>query len=123
MNASKQFYRELRTGLKDLITERDTQMKEHKSKILFQLAFFKEYGSSEHVNQIHEFLDSLNNKPESREIKLQTVIHIRDYLIFTLCYDNALIASNVINITLQELESAQRNKEIKDDFVFRNKKI
>ena len=50
------------------------------------------------------------------------VVHIRDYLIFTLCYVNALRASNVINITLYEMQSAQRNKEIKDAFVFRNKK-
>ena len=69
LNASKQFLREFRTGLKDLIIERATQMKEHKSKIFLPPAFLKGYGSSDHVKEIHAFLDSLTNKPQSTEIK------------------------------------------------------
>ena len=67
LNTSKQFYRELRTVLKDLITERDVQTKECKSKIFLQPAFFKEYGSLDHVKQIHEFLDSLTNKQSQQK--------------------------------------------------------
>ena len=50
------------------------------------------------------------------------VIHIRDYIIFILGYINTLRASNVINITLQEVLSAKRDKVIKEAFVFKNNK-
>lgn len=87
--------------------------------IFLPTTFFKEYGCSEHVQEIHAFLA---NKPQSTEIKLQMVIHARDYIIFTLCYINALTASNVINITLQEVQSAKRDKLIKEAFAFKNNK-
>ena len=90
--------------------------------IFLPTTFFKEYGCSEHVQEIHAFLDSLTNKPQSTEIKLQMVIHARDYIIFTLCYINALTVSNVINITLQEVQSAKRDKLIKEAFAFKNNK-
>ena len=50
------------------------------------------------------------------------VVHTRDYIMLTLYYINALRASNLINITLQEVLSAKRNKLIKDAFVFMNQK-
>ena len=90
LNASKQFLRKLRTGLKDQITERDTQIKKHKSKIYLPPAFFKQYGSSDHVKEIHSVLDYLNNKLRSTEIKLHMVIHTRDYIMLRLYYINAL---------------------------------
>ena len=122
VNTSKQFLRELRTGLKDLITERETKIREHKSKIYLSPSFFKMYGSSEHVSQISTFLQSLTNKAESTEIKMQRVIHTRDYIMLTLGYINALRASNLINITLQDVLSATGDKIIKDAFVFKNQK-
>ena len=79
--------------------------------IFLPTTFFKEYGCSEHVQEIHAFLDSLTNKPQSTEIKLQMVIHARDYIIFTLCYINA-----------QEVQSAKRDKLIKEAFAFKNNK-
>ena len=52
--ALKQFLRELKTGLKNLIT----QIRENIPKIYLATGFFKEYGSSEHINEIHAFLES-----------------------------------------------------------------
>lgn len=101
--------------------ERETKMREHKSKIYLP-PNFKMYGSSEHVSQISTFLQSLANKPETTEMKMQMVIHTRDYIMLTLYYINALQASNLINITLQEVLSATRDKIIKDAFVFENQK-
>lgn len=98
--ATKQFLRELKTGLRNLITERATQIRQNKSKIYLQLSFFKEYGSSEHIKEIHAFLESLTTKPQTTDIKLQNAIHTRDYIMLTLKYTNALRALNVINITL-----------------------
>lgn len=43
-------------------------------------------------------------------------------IMLTLCYTNALRASNLINMTLQEVLSAKRDKIIKDAFVFMNQK-
>ena len=76
----------------------------------------------EHVKKIHGFLDSLTNKLQLIEIKLQMVNYTRDYIMLTLCYINALKASNVINNTLQEVPSAKRDKVIKEAFVFKNNK-
>ena len=76
--------------------ERDTQIKKHKSKIYLPPAFFKQYGSSDHVKEIHSFLDYLNNKLRSTELKLHMVIHTRDYIMLTLCYINALWASKIL---------------------------
>ena len=70
LHASQQFLRELRTGLKDLIRQRGTQMKEYKSKIYLSPSFFKMYGSSKHVAEITTFLESLSKKPESTQIRM-----------------------------------------------------
>ena len=97
-------------------------MKEYKSKIYLSPSFFKMYGSSKHVVEINTFLESLSKKPESTQIKMQMIVHTRDYIMLTLCYINALRASNLINMTLQEVLLAKRDKIIKDAFVFMNQK-
>ena len=97
-------------------------MKEYKSMIYLSPSFFKIYGSSKHVAEITFFLESLAKKPESTQIKVQMVIHTRDYIMLTLCYINALRASNLINMTLQEVLSDKRDKIIKDAFVFMTQK-
>ena len=47
-------------------------------------------------------------------------MHIRDYIILTLHYTNSLRASNVTNITLKEVLSAEKDKETKEAFIFKN---
>ena len=119
LGATKQFLRELKSSLKNLLTERTTKIREHKSKIYLQPRFFKNYGSSEHVKEIHTFLEALTTAPQEIEIQFQNATHIRNYITLTLCYTNALRASIVINITLKEVLSAQRDKHIKEAFVFK----
>ena len=80
---------------------------------------FKEYGSSEHIQEIHTFLEALNTASLNAKIKIQTAIHIRDYIILTLYYTNSLRTSNVINNTLKEVLSAERDKET-EAFIFKS---
>lgn len=82
---------------------------------------FKEYGSSEHIQEIHIFREALNTTSLNAKINIQTSVHIIDYIILTLYYTSSLRASNVINITLKEVLSAERDKEIKEAFIFKNR--
>ena len=52
---------------------------------------------------------------------LQDAIDVRDHLILTVTFINVLCASNVINITLKEVEAANKHDEF-DAFVFKNNK-
>lgn len=81
---------------------------------------FKEYGSSEHIQEIHTFLEALNTASLNAKINIQTAIHIRDYIILTLYYTNSLRTSNVITITLKEVSSVERDKETKEAFIFKS---
>ena len=64
LGATKQFLSELKSSLKNLLTERTTKIREHKSKIYLQPQFFKNYGSSEYVKEIHTFLEALTTAPQ-----------------------------------------------------------
>lgn len=55
MDAKKIFPRELKSSLKNLLTEITTKIREHKSKTFLKPQFFKEYGSSEHVKELRKF--------------------------------------------------------------------
>lgn len=57
--------------------ERHTQIKKHKSKIYLPPAFFKQYGSSDHVKEIHSFLDYFDDtKSDAAESKAVQLQHI-----------------------------------------------
>ena len=72
------------------------------------------------LQSIHNFLESLQTAPTKTEKRIQTAIPVRGYMISSLTYTNALGASNVINITLKEVLSSKRDKEIQEAYVFKN---
>ena len=58
---------------------------------------------------------------EKAKISVQNNIDTRDHLMLTLVYINAFRASNIINITLKEVQSATKHEE-RDAYVFKNNK-
>ena len=120
LNSCKEFLRELKTGLRNLITERVTKMKEFKSNIFMTPEIFKNYGSSDHISELHTFLSHIKHSAEKTKVTQQMAVHVRNYIIIKLSYTNALRASNLINMTLKDFNAAKPDKEITETFVFRS---
>ena len=115
------FIAELQKNLKDLISERENSIKEFKSSIFINAEDFQKYGSSEFVKDIIEILNKVDTEGEKATTNLQDAVNVRDHLMLTLTYINALRASNLINITLKEVHSAKPHDEL-EALVFKNNK-
>ena len=115
------FIAELQKNLKDLISERENSIKEFKSSTLINAKDFQKYGSSEFVKDIIEVLNKVDTEGEKATTNLQDAVNVRDHLMLTLTYINALRASNLINITLKEVLSAKPHDEL-EALVFKNNK-
>ena len=115
------FIAELQKNLKDLISERENSIKEFKSSTFINAKDFQKYGSSEFVKDIIEVLNKVDTEGEKATTNLQDALNVRDHLMLTLTYINALRASNLINITLKEVHSAKPHDEL-EALVFKNNK-
>ena len=115
------FIAELQKNLKDLISERENSIKEFKSSTFINAKDFQKYGSSEFVKDIIEVLNKVDTEGEKATTNLQNAVNVRDHLMLTLTYINALRASNLINITLKEVLSAKPHDEL-EALVFKNNK-
>ena len=93
-----QFIWELQKNLKDLISERDHSIKEFKSNIV-NAVDFQEYGSSDFFKDNVDILTKLDREGEETKTTLQDAINIRDHLMLSLTFINALRASNLMNNT------------------------
>lgn len=115
------FIAELQKNLKDLISERENSIKEFKSSTFINAKDFQKYGSSEFVKDIIEVLNKVDTEGEKATTNLQDAVNVRDHLMLTLTYINALRASNLINITLKEVHTAKPHDEL-EALVFKNNK-
>ena len=97
-------------------------MKEFKSNIFLTPEIFKNYGSSDHISELHTFLSHIKHSAEKTKVTKQMAVHVRDYIIIKLSYTNALRASNLINMILKDFNAAKPDKEITETFVFRSDK-
>lgn len=77
-------------------------------------------GSSEFVKDTVDVLNKLDVEGEQVKTNLQDAVNVRDHLMLTLTYINALRTSNLINITLKEIQAAKQHDE-QDALVFKNK--
>ena len=66
-------------------------------------------------------MNKLDNEGEEFKTTLQHAVNVRDHLMLMLTFINALRASNLINITLREVQSATQHQEL-DALVFKNNK-
>ena len=64
---------------------------------------FKNYGSSDHIIELQTFLSHLE---QSEGKTLQMAVQVWDYIMMTLTYANALRASNLIEMTLKDINTA-----------------
>ena len=112
----------MKTGLRNLIAESVTKMKEFKSNIFMTTEIFKNYGSSDHISELHTFLSHIEYSAEKTKVTQQMAVHVRDYIIIIQTYTNALRTSNLINMTLKDFNAAKPDKEITEAFVFRSDK-
>ena len=82
---------------------------------------FMKYGNSEHVKSINEKLkNDLDLGKDTIKVNKQQAINIRDYLMVSLTYFNCLRASNLMNISLADIEKIEKQDEIDDAWVLIN---
>ena len=112
----KLFIGHLQKNLKDLILEREHSIRECKSNIFINAEDFIKYGNSDYVKDIVDLLNKVDKEGEEANISLKEAIDVRDHLILTITFINSLRASNIINITLKEVQAAKKH----DAFVFKN---
>lgn len=97
-------------------------MSEFISSILISTEDFRQYGASEHVENLNKLLLSIENKVRSSvKLSLQQTIKVRNHLMVTITYLNALRVSNLLNTSLKEVNSAKEDKELPGAYVFNNK--
>ena len=113
----KLFIGHLQKNLKDLILEREHSIREFKSNIFINAEDFQKYGNSDYVKDIVDLLNKVDKEGEEANICLKEAIDVRDHLILT--FINSLRASNIINITLKEVQAAKKHDEF-HAFVFKN---
>ena len=82
---------------------------------------FKKYGNAKHVKDINEKLkNDLDLGNDIIKINKQLAIDIRDYLMVSLTYFNCLRASNLMNISLEDVQKIEKHDEIDDAGVLTN---
>ena len=115
-------WQELCASLKLHITQREKIVSKFKSESLITTEQFQKYGSSEHVQKINEILKYVaenSGRRKQRRSKQQS-IDIRDYLMVTLMYFNCLRASNLMNISLDDVSKIKKHEEIDGAWVLTN---
>ena len=112
---------ELCSSLKKHIGQREKVVSKLKYQNLITMDQFKKYGNSKHVKDINEKLkNDLDLGNDIIKINKQLAIDIRDYLMVSLMYFNCLRASNLMNISLDDVEKIEKHDEIDDAWVLTN---
>ena len=109
-------------NLKDLLREREQTIKDFKSNILLNSSDMKTYGHSKHTVEIAQLFNDLKENPEEQFISTYNATDLRNYLMSVLTIVNCLRASNLMNITLEDVEKVQKDSAITDAYVIKNKK-
>ena len=109
-------------NLKELIKEREQTIKEFKSNVLLNSSDIRKYGDSNHLIKVTKLFESLGNNGEEQHISLYDATDLRNYLMVVLALVNCLRASNLINITLYDVENAVKDKTVSEAYLIRNKK-
>lgn len=99
--------RELISRLKPLVIHRTNFLSTWKQDHLLTIDDIKRYGASEKIKQVCEILR--RNVPSS--VNTKTAIAARNYLIFMICLGNAARSSNIMNITLHDIQKSDMYNE------------
>ena len=82
----------------------------------------KTYGDSKHTVEVSKLFNDLKENPEEQFISIYNATDLRNYLMSVLTIVHCLRASNLMNITLEDVEKAQKNSTVTDAYVIKNKK-
>ena len=82
----------------------------------------KAYGDSDHIVSVSKLFNQLKENPEEQFISYYNATDMRNYLMSVLALVNCLRASNLINMTLDDVDKAQKDTTIQDAYVIKSKK-
>ena len=99
--------KELCKSLKKSIDEREKVVTKFKSDTLLTVKNFQDYGT-ERVSSINSTLVKSEKNKKDLKLTKQRVIDIRDYLMVSLTYFNCLWASNLMNISLEDVKKNKK---------------
>ena len=103
--------KEISQSLKPFVFQREADLKIFKKLNILTKEHIFTYFNSKHVLQIRNQLKDASLVPNS-----STVIDTRDYLMIMICLLNATRASNLINITLKDIDDIFKDPEFEDAF-------
>ena len=89
--------------------QRTQEISEWKTDNLLTPLDCEQYGTSKHVKQVREMLN--NVLVNDRTFSVTDTINIRNYLMFMIAIGNATRASNLINMTLYDVEHSYKDEE------------
>lgn len=98
--------KELCKSLKS-IDEREKVVTKFKSDTLLTVKNLQDYGT-EHVSSINSTLVKSEKNKKDLKLTKQSAIDIRDYLMVSLTYFNCLWASNLMNISLEDVKKNKK---------------
>lgn len=104
--------------LNPLIKQRKVEVRENKRKNLLTADHFIRYGRSAY----HQKLLNAHLKPSSQTFTKQFAINFRDYLISAMVIGNGLRASNIIELTVEDLYNVSKSDEYEGHKIITNKR-
>lgn len=110
--------KELNSSVRKFAKHRTIALRKWKNDNILTPADTLKYGNSDFVIRLVKLLNAVG---ESQSIKITRyeAIHVRDHIMYMMALMNAARTSNLMNITLEDLNQAEENKEF-DCFQIRN---
>ena len=93
--------KELKNRLKDVSKQREADLREWKADNLITPQDTEKYGNSEHVQRIIKLFNS-----KDAFISLDDARHCRNFIMYMITTANACRSSNIVNITLHDIQEA-----------------
>lgn len=94
----------IRAKLKPFITARQKVLSKSKLKNLLLPAETQKYGKSQHIKEVFKTFGKCGSKAS---LSVKEAIAARNYLMFMICHGNAARASNLIYMSLTDVENAE----------------
>ena len=112
-----------KSHLKNLLKERAQIIKDFKSNILLNSKEIRRYGDSQHLIECTKIFQQLKQNGEIEFISMYQATDLRNYLMAVLALVNCLRASNLMYITLYDVDNATKDKTLGEAYLIKNKSI
>ena len=111
-----------KSNLRNLLQEKEQTIKEFKSNILLNSREIRKYGDSQHLIECTNIFQKLKENGESEFISTYQATDLRNYFMAVLALVNCLRASNLMYITLYDVDNATKDKTLGEACLIKNKK-